>query len=191
MNQQPSGLAAAPSDADLARLLRDQPAIGLAALYDFYGQRVYSMVLRIVQDRGAAEEIIQDVFVNCWRNIGRYQPEKGSLTAWVVSIAHHRAIDELRSRRGKERRREQPGDLIEQASVDAGVDELVARGEIRNAMRELPDEQRTVIELIFWEGFTRREIAERLEIPIGTVHTRLRLGMQKLRRLLGHYQETE
>src|SRR5690349_10073368 len=98
--------AVASSDSELAALLRTQPAAGIAALYDRYGRLVFSMALRIVQDRGAAEEITQDVFMRCWRNLDRYQPSQGSLVSWLLSIAHNRAIDELRSRRGKNLRRE-------------------------------------------------------------------------------------
>src|SRR5689334_7768856 len=98
--------SATASDLDLVTLLRVQPADGIAALYDRYGRLVFSMALRVVQDRGAAEEITQDVFMRCWRNLDRYQPSQGSLASWLLSITHNRAIDELRSRRGKDSRRE-------------------------------------------------------------------------------------
>ena len=172
----------AASDVELAALLREQPAVGIAALYDRYSRLVFSMALRIVQDRGAAEEITQDVFVRCWRNLDRYQPAQGSLVSWLLSIAHNRAIDELRSRRGKDARREiSDEDLQPQASIDPGFDEALLRGEVQQALQGLPPAQREVIELVFWGGLTRREIAERLDLPLGTVHTRLRLGIDKLR----------
>src|SRR5581483_11684014 len=82
--------AVTSSDSELAALLRAQPAAGIAALYDRYGRLVFSMALRIVQDRGAAEEITQDVFMRCWRNLDRYQPSQGSLVSWLLSIAHNR-----------------------------------------------------------------------------------------------------
>ena len=169
-------------EADLVALLRNQPATGIAALYDRYGRLVFSMALRVVQDRGAAEEITQDVFMRCWRNLDRYQPGQGSLVSWLLSIAHNRAIDELRSRRGKNARREVSEDVIQpQISLDPGFDEALLRGEIQQALTGLPPAQRDVIELIFWGGLTRREVADRLHLPLGTVHTRLRLGMDKLR----------
>ena len=169
-------------EADLVALLRNQPATGIAALYDRYGRLVFSMALRVVQDRGAAEEITQDVFMRCWRNLDRYQPGQGSLVSWLLSIAHNRAIDELRSRRGKNARREVSEDVIQpQISLDPGFDEALLRGEIQQALTGLPPAQRDVIELIFWGGMTRREVADRLHLPLGTVHTRLRLGMDKLR----------
>jgi sigma-70-like protein len=94
------------SDDALAELLREQPAAGVAALYDRYSRLVFSLALRIVQDHGAAEEITQDVFLRCWRSIERYQAQQGSLAAWLLAITHHRSIDELRSRRGKDLRRD-------------------------------------------------------------------------------------
>ena len=173
------------SDLDLVALLRVRPADGIAALYDRYGRLVFSMALRVVQDRGAAEEITQDVFVRCWRNLDRFQPSQGSLASWLLSITHNRAIDELRSRRGKDARREISDDELQpQAAIDPGFDEALLRGEIQQALLRLPIAQRDVIELVFWNGLTRREIAERLRLPLGTVHTRLRLGMEKLRESL-------
>lgn len=170
------------NDAELVALLREQPPAGMAALYDRYGRLVFSMALRIVHDRGAAEEVTQDVFLRCWRNLDRYQPSQGSLVSWLLSIAHNRAIDELRSRRGKNARREISDEALQpQAAIDAGFDDALLRGEVQQALAELPAAQREVIELVFWGGLTRREIADRLELPLGTVHTRLRLGMDKLR----------
>lgn len=171
-------------DIDLVRLLRDQPATGVARLYDRYGRLVYSIALRILQDHGAAEEVTQDVFLRCWSSIDRYQPGRASLSSWLLAIAHHRAIDELRSRRGKDQRRELSEDLLQSlAADDPAIDEAVIRNEVRDALQTLPPAQREVIELIFWGGLTRREAAEQLHVPLGTVHTRLRLGMDKLREL--------
>jgi RNA polymerase sigma-70 factor, ECF subfamily len=182
---QETALDAALSDGALAALLREQPAAGVAALYDRYGRLVFSLALRIVQDHGAAEEITQDVFVRCWRSIDRYHAQQGSLAAWLLAITHHRAIDELRSRRGKELRREISDDAIHPlAAPDIGYDAALLRGEVQEALHLLPPAQRDVIELIFWGGLTRREVAERLQLPLGTVHTRLRLGMEKLRSAL-------
>lgn len=175
----------AMSDAALAALLREQPAAGLAALYDRYGRLIFSVALRIVQDHGTAEEITQDVFLRCWRNIDRYHARQGSLLSWLLAIAHHRAIDELRSRRGKHARHEiSDGTIQPLVALDRGFDEALLREEIHTALHNLPPAQRDVIELIFWGGLTRREVADRLNLPLGTVHTRLRLGMEKLRAAL-------
>jgi RNA polymerase sigma-70 factor (ECF subfamily) len=183
---------AALSDGALVVLLREQPAAGVAALYDRYGRLIFNMALRIVQDHGAAEEITQDVFVHCWRSIDRYHPQQGSLAAWLLAITHHRAIDELRSRRGKELRRKLSDDAIDRlAAPDTGYDAALLRDEVQEALDLLLPAQRDVIELIFWGGLTRREVAERFQLPLGTVHTRLRLGMEKLRSALGRVSAEE
>jgi RNA polymerase sigma-70 factor (ECF subfamily) len=164
----------------------------VAALYDRYGRLIFNMALRIVQDHGAAEEITQDVFVRCWRSIDRYHPQQGSLAAWLLAITHHRAIDELRSRRGKELRRKLSDDAIDRlAAPDTGYDAALLRDEVQEALDLLLPAQRDVIELIFWGGLTRREVAERFQLPLGTVHTRLRLGMEKLRSALGRVSAEE
>ena len=144
------------------------------------------MALRILQDHGAAEEVTQDVFVRCWSGIDRYQPERVRLVSWLLTIAHHRAIDELRSRRGTSQRRELSADLMQLLTADEpAIDDALLRGEIGVALVALPQPQREVIELIFWGGLTRREAAAQLSMPLGTVLNRLRLGMDKLRGLLG------
>ncbi|HMP42320.1 MAG TPA: sigma-70 family RNA polymerase sigma factor [Roseiflexaceae bacterium] len=172
------------SDEALVAALRDDPPRGLALLYDRYGRMVFGVALRIVGEHGAAEEITQDVFLSCWQHLDRYETRRGSLATWLFSIAHHRAIDELRSRRGSETRRSAPFDDLQLAVPHEPFDEALLRGEIRRALAELPPAQREVIELIYWNGLTRREVSAHLELPLGTVHTRIRLGMDKLRALL-------
>ena len=185
-----AALDTALSDSAMVALLREQPAAGVSALYDRFGRLIFSLALRIVQDHGAAEEITQDVFLRCWRSIDRYHAQQGSLAAWLLAITHHRAIDELRSRRGKDLRREISDEAIHPlAAPDTGYDAALLRGEVQEALHLLPPAQRDVIELIFWGGLTRREVAERLQLPLGTVHTRLRLGMEKLRSALERSSE--
>jgi RNA polymerase sigma-70 factor (ECF subfamily) len=109
-----------------------------------------------------------------------------------LALTHHRAIDELRSRRGKELRRKLSDDVIlPLAAPDTGYDAALLRGEVQEALHLLLPAQRDVIELIFWGGLTRREVAEQLQLPLGTVHTRLRLGMEKLRAALGRASAEE
>ena len=181
-----------PDDVELVQQLREQPGIGVARLYDRYGRLVYSVALRILQDHGAAEEVTQDVFVRCWRSIDRYHPQQGGLAAWLFTITHHRAIDELRSRRGKELWRKLSDDAIDLLAVPAtAYDVALLRGEVQKGLHLLLPAQRDVIELIFWGGLTCREIAEQLQLPLGTIHTRLRLGMEKLRAALGQASAEE
>lgn len=179
------GVRASPEDAAMLRLLQEQPRAAAAALYDRYGRVVFSVALRMVGDRGAAEEITQDVFVACWRGATRYRPELGSLATWLLAITHHRAVDELRSRRHKARGRERPlDDTARGALTDPALDTTLLQAEVRAAMAALPPAQRQVIELLYFGGLTRQEAADRLRAPLGTVHTRLRLGMARLRAAL-------
>lgn len=175
-------------DADLLRLLQDQPRAAAAALYDRYGRMVFSVALRMVGDRGVAEEITQDVFVACWRSAARYRPEQGSLATWLLAITHHRAVDELRSRRQKARSRESAldGDTLSGAATDFSLDAYLIQAEVRAALADLPPAQRQVIELLYFGGLTRQEAADHLRAPLGTVHTRLRLGMARLRAALAN-----
>jgi RNA polymerase sigma-70 factor (ECF subfamily) len=184
----PAAPAATTDDAALLRLLHHQPEEGAAALYDRYGRAVFSVVLRIVGDRGAAEEVTQDVFVSSWRAAAHYRPERGSLLTWLLGIAHHRAIDELRSRRHQSRKRESPWEelLMPATQHDPALDLRLLQAEVRSALAGLPSAQREVIELLYFGGLTRQEAADKLRAPLGTVHTRLRLGMAKLRLALAH-----
>lgn len=188
----PVTAASLSDDAALVALLRAQSIEGLAQLYDRFGRVVYSVAFRVVQDHGTAEEVTQDVFLRCWRSIDRFEPGRGSLVAWLLTIAHRRAIDELRSRRGREWRQTLPDDQL--LFVDAGcppLDEALIRDDVQGALHGLPTAQREVIELIFWLGMTRKEASERLQVPIGTVNSRLRLGMDRLRDLLRYIIDDE
>jgi RNA polymerase sigma-70 factor (ECF subfamily) len=182
-----ASVSPAPDDAELVALLRQQPGAGIAALYDRFGRLVYSVAFRVVHDHGAAEEITQDVFMRCWRTIDRYQPQQSSLATWLLTITRNRAVDELRSRRGSAARREVSDELLQPLASEAEFDEPILREGVQQALQELPDAQREAIELVFWGGLTRREVAEHLQVPLGTIHTRLRLGMDKLRVTLDHW----
>ncbi len=177
---------ASPDDLHLIEQIAAQSHAAVATLYDRYGRLVFSVALRIVADRSVAEEITQDVFVSCWRNADRYRPSQGSVVTWLLAITHNRAIDELRSRRHKSQRREM---TLEQAPTQAltndhDVDLLLTQAQIREALASLPANQREVVELLYFGGMSRTEIADYLRTPLGTVHTRLRLAMHKLRVLL-------
>jgi RNA polymerase sigma-70 factor (ECF subfamily) len=157
----------------------------LGALYDRYGRLVFSVAMRICGDRGAAEEVTQDAFLRLWQHAGRYSATLGSVPAWLLTIAQRRAIDELRSRRGTSRRREVPlsDTLPEYLDFDpAAIAQL--RTDLHEALRELPHAQREAIELCFFGGLSRQEIAQRTSSPLPTIHTRLRLGLDKLRVIL-------
>jgi RNA polymerase sigma-70 factor (ECF subfamily) len=185
----PTESASAPgvaaTDEELIRrvLRHDEPALGL--IYERYGRLVYTIALRITGDREAAEEVMQDVFQAVWQGAASFQPN-GSFSAWLMGIARHRAIDLTRSRRYRARAREEALDLdfTGAAAGDSVVDTLALRAVVRTALAELPLAQRQALELAYYGGLTHVQIAGRLGEPVGTIKSRMRLGLTRLRDLL-------
>ncbi len=173
------------TDAELvARLAhREQPA--LVELYRRHGRRVYPLIRRIVTVESLADEILQDVFIRLWNRPDQYRPEGGQLIAWLMTVARNLSLDALR----REKRWRSHADLddhvhhlVETSSpVDTDVASLV-----REAVESLPADQRRTVELAYFEGLTHAELAERLAEPLGTVKSRLRLAVAKLRKSIGH-----
>jgi RNA polymerase sigma-70 factor, ECF subfamily len=162
----------------------------LAEVYDRHGRLVYSLALRILKDQSDAEDIVQDVFAQAWRQAARYQPGRGAVVAWLMNMARSRAIDRLRRRTTQPQSPYDPETASEIPDTAQPIDEQVVwagRAEVvRGALDALPLLQRIAIELAFYEGLTHLEIAERLEVPLGTVKTRIRQGLLKLKdRLAG------
>jgi RNA polymerase sigma-70 factor (ECF subfamily) len=186
------GLVALGDEELLALVMRRQEA-ALGALYDRYGRLVYTIALRITGDRETAEEVAQDVFQNVWQAAGSFQPGLGAFSSWLLGITRHRAIDATRSKRERARAREQPLDPDWPVADEVGLESEVVKGMLRDTVRmalgELPQAQRRAIELVYYGGMTRAEIAEALGEPLGTIKTRLRLGLLKLRDLLKPLQE--
>ena len=158
---------------------------GLAELYDRHGRLVYSLALRILRDQGDAEDVVQDVFSQAWRQASRYESSRGQVVAWLLNLARSRAIDRLRSRRARPVTPFHDTQPVDFPDASVPVDEqLVSATEasrVREALEGLSLLQRMAIELAFFEGLTHAEIAERLELPLGTVKTRIRQGLLKMK----------
>ena len=159
-------------------------AAGLEALYDRYSTLVYSLALRIVRNTGDAEDITQEVFAQLWAHASRFDPSRGAVGAWLSVIARSRALDRLRRQAGA-RSTTGPEALTAIPDPAPSVEVVAASAEqvaaAREALAVLPSEQRTALELAYYEGLTQAEIAERTATPLGTVKTRIRTGLQRIR----------
>ena len=157
---------------------------GLGELYDATSRLIYSLVLRIVSDAATADEVTLDVYKQVWRQASRYDPARGGPLAWLTTIARSRALDRLRAGR-QELLREEPLETAVQYAASDDVERDAAAAETRvivqRALAELTPEQRQVLELAYYSGLSQSEIAAKLNQPLGTVKTRTRLGMIKLR----------
>jgi RNA polymerase sigma-70 factor, ECF subfamily len=164
----------------------DQTA--LAQFYDLTNRVAFGLILRILGDRSTAEEVLLDVYTQVWRQAGNYSRERGTPLAWLMTIARTRALDRLRSGRQEKQRKESLDAVADARSFEANPEETTATNEhqrlVRRALAALPVEQRQIIELAYFSGLSHSEIAAHLGQPLGTVKTRTRLGMLKLKELL-------
>ncbi|MBN8868340.1 MAG: sigma-70 family RNA polymerase sigma factor [Solirubrobacterales bacterium] len=181
-------VSAHPSDPDEDLLVRvagrDREAF--ETFYDRYERRAFSLAYRVTGDRSRAEDVVQEAFFSIWKNAGRYDPARGSAGAWALGIVRNRAIDVLRSRtsRTPELDHDDDATLENRASALKTEEQALQREEgreIRSKLSELPENQSRVIGLAFYGGFSQTEISDLLELPLGTVKGRMRLGMEKLR----------
>jgi RNA polymerase sigma-70 factor, ECF subfamily len=172
------------ADEDLLSLVVEGDAEAFATLYDRHARAAYSLAFRMMGEKQAAEDLLQDALLKAWRGATSYRPERGSVRTWVLSIVHNRGIDQLRSlasrRRTQERveadaPRSQPSEAFSEAWRNS------QRDRVREALGALPPEQLKVLELAYFSGYTHEEIADLLGLPLGTVKGRMRLGLKKLR----------
>jgi RNA polymerase sigma-70 factor, ECF subfamily len=165
---------------------QDREAFG--QLYDRFSTLVFTLAMRMLRARSDAEDLLQEVFVQVWRQAQNYSTERGSPEAWIVNIARSRAIDKIRSIRRMEKSfvlTEDPARAESTDNVESSAAESEVRMAINSALANLPEAQRKVLELAYFAGLTQTEIATRLAEPLGTVKTRMRSGIQRLREMLG------
>jgi len=190
-------MAPRPSEHDLGRLADEEllarievgDADAFELLYDRHARVAFSLAFRLLGDRDEAEDLVQDAFLAVWRRSSSYAAARGSVRTWLLGIVHHRGVDRLRRQAATARRREAlewqalaaapPPDAAEAA------ESRVMAGDVRQGLDDLPPEQGQVISLAYYGGFTHHEISEILELPLGTVKGRMRLGLERLRRSLG------
>ena len=176
-----------PDDRDLLRRITLKDRDALDALYGRYVTPVYSMALHMLKQPPLAEEATQDVFLNIWLKASSFNAERGQPRSWIMSVAHHRVVDLIRSRRRTMQMTDPEGyETLERlpsggASVERQVQQNLDRERIMGALATLPESQREVILLAYFEGYSQSEMAEFLSEPLGTIKTRVRLAMQKLR----------
>ena len=182
-------------DEQLITLIANGEKEALEAFYNRYITRVFSLARYMLRDQTLAEEVTQDVFLNLWLKAATFNPQRGSPRAWFMSVTHHRVIDVLKARKRSAQTADQvPHELLDlhptnrESTEDEAYRNLV-REEILDILATIPREQREVIILAYFEGYSQSEIATRLSEPLGTVKTRVRLGMQKLRAALKHRGE--
>ncbi len=172
------------ADEDLISLVAQGDAEALAVLYDRHSRAVYSLAYRMMGERQAAEDLAQDAFLKVWRSATSYRAERGSVRTWLLSIVHNRGIDQLRSLASRRRTQEK----IEASAPKSQPSEAFAeswrnsqRDQVREALSTLPKEQLKILELAYFSGYTHVEIAALLDVPLGTVKGRMRLGLKKIR----------
>lgn len=176
------------ADEDLMPLIAAADAAAFEVLYERHGGVAFSLAYRMVGRRSQAEDVVQEAFISIWRSGARYDRAKGSVRTWVLGIVHHRGIDVLRRSNVHDRRRASDEGMEERFEAPERTETEVARRDeariVREAMDGLPSEQRQVIELGYFGGFSHSEIAGMLDLPIGTVKGRMRLGLAKMRDVL-------
>ena len=182
------------ADEDLIRLVGEGDATAFEVLFDRHAAAAFSLAYRMCARSAMAEDVVQDTFVSLWRRGGRYDHRRGSVRSWVLGAVHNKAVDSFRHEAATSGRDvnddEALVELIAPERTEAEAERRSEAREVRAALEQLPTDQRRVIELAYFGGFTHREIADILELPAGTAKGRMRLGLVKLRLSLGDLAST-
>ena len=175
-------------DGQLVELVAQQDAGALEALYDRYGRAAYSLARRILTEETLAQEVVQEVFLSLWRDARRFDAGRGTVATYLLSMTHHRAVDVVRREENLRRWRTSDEGLElapdPKARVEDEVEASERRAEVRAALKDLPDPQRQALLLAYFGGYTQREVAALVGVPLGTVKTRMAAGMRKMKAAL-------
>lgn len=180
--------ALAPSNEELLRRVATGDRDAFAELYDITAPRVFGLVKRLLRDHAQSEEVTQEIFLEIWQTASRYDPSKGGAMAWMLTMTHRRAVDRVRASQASRERDVRVGIRDRAPDYDAVVEDVEVRIEserVREAMMRLTELQRQAVQLAYFGGYSHREVSTMLKVPIGTVKTRLRDGMIRLRDELG------
>jgi RNA polymerase sigma-70 factor, ECF subfamily len=173
-------------DAEALERLRDNDQEALAVLYDRYGRLAYALAYRVVGSAADAEDVVQESFLTLWRQSARFDRARGSVRSYLMTIVHRRAIDAVRRRAGRPQVQLDASDFV--PSTARGPEDLASmseeRARVRGALNELPGDQRRAIEFTYFGGLTIAEMAKREKIPVGTAKSRIRLGLERMRRAM-------
>jgi RNA polymerase sigma factor (sigma-70 family) len=183
-------------DGQLVQLVAEKDADALEVLYERYGKVAYSLARRILTDEVLAQDVVQEVFLSLWRDAQRFDAGRGTLATYLLSMTHHRAVDVVR-REENLRRRRTSDEVLEfrpdpNPGVEAEAEAAERRSEVRAALAQLPPAQREALALAYFGGYTQREVAALVGVPLGTVKTRMAAGMRKLQQALreaGHEEQ--
>ncbi len=171
------------SEQNIIDLLKGKDKQAIALLYDQFGPALYGVVLRIVGSEPVAEDVIQETFIKVWKNSAKYNSEKGTIFTWLLNIARNTAIDKIRSSHFKYRKQFQS---IEHSLLENGAHSLAINTDqigLRKVVEDLDEKYRVVIDLVYFKGYTQKEVEEELQIPLGTVKTRVKIGLRELRKV--------
>lgn len=165
-------------------LVQEGSPDAFAVIYDRHGRPAYSLAYRMMGERQAAEDLVQDVFLRLWRSTSSYRADRGSVRTWILTIVHNRGVDQLRSLSSRRRTQDKVEASAETSQPSEAFTETwrnSQKDEVREALKTLPPEQLKILEMAYFSGYTHVEIAQMMDLPLGTVKGRMRLGLKKIK----------